>query len=308
MRRNELTIVLSLVVIGLIAAFWLVVLAPKRDQAASLKKDVDQLQSQLEQAQQAAAAGAQERKSFPVDYRKLVVLGKAVPEDGDQASLLVQLQQLADRSGVEFQSIDLSVAAGSATTPAPAPATSTSPTSTSSTGDTSATSTPTSASSSESTGAVPTEPASAPTEASAATLPIGASVGPAGLGVMPYNLKFTGQFFQIADFLKQLDAMVHTRHGAVNVHGRLLTVDAFTLAPIQASTDMDTFSLVPTLTADLSVTTYLTPPDQGISAGATPAGPAAMTVTPPSTAGSTATSTPTSSAVPSSTAPTATSP
>jgi type II secretory pathway pseudopilin PulG len=304
MRRNELTIVLSLVVIGLIAALWLVVLGPKRDRAASLKTDVDQLHSQLEQAQQVASAGAQEQKAFPVDYHKLVVLGKAVPQDGDQASLLVQLQQLADRSGVGFQSIDLSDAAGSATTPAPAPTTSTS---SSSTADTSATST-TSANSSASTGAVPTAPTPVATEASAATLPIGAAIGPAGLGVMPYDLKFTGKFFQITDFLKRLDAMVHTRHGTVNVNGRLLTVDAFTLAPIQASTDATTFTLVPTLTADLSVTTYLTPPDQGISVGADPAGPAATTMTPTSTAGSSATPTPTSSAVPGSVPPTATSP
>jgi type II secretory pathway pseudopilin PulG len=315
MRRNELTIVLSLAIIGLIVAVWLVVLGPKRDQAASLKKDVDQLQSQLEYAQQAAAAGAEEQKSFPADYRKLVVLGKAVPEDGDQASLLVQLQQLADRSGVGFQSIDLADA-GSATTPAPAPATSTSPTSSTSTsstatGDTSATSTPTSttsASSAGSTGAVPTQPTPDATEASAATLPIGASVGPAGLGVMPYELTFTGQFFQIADFMKRLDAMVHTRQGTVSVDGRLLTVDAFTLAPIQSSTNGDTFTLVPTLTADLSVTTYVTPPDQGITAGATPTGPAPAATTPVSTASSTATSTPTSSSVPGSAGPTATSP
>jgi Tfp pilus assembly protein PilO len=316
MRRNELTTVLSLAIIGLIVGVWLVVLAPKRDQAASLKKDVDQLQLQLDQAQQAAAAGAQEQKSFPDDYRKLVVLGKAVPEDGDQASLLVQLQQLADRSGVGFQSIDLADAAGSATTPAPAPATSTSPTSSTSTsstatGDTSTTSTPTSttgASSTESTGAVPAAPTPDATEASAATLPIGASVGPAGLGVMPYELTFTGQFFQIADFMKGLDAMVHTRHGTVGVTGRLLTVDAFTLAPIQASTNADTFTLVPTLTADLSVTTYVTPPDQGITAGATPTGPAPATTTLTATPGSTATSTSTSSSVPGSPGPTATSP
>ena len=316
MRRNELTTVLSLAIIGLIVGVWLVVLAPKRDQAAGLKKDVDQLQSQLVQAQQAAAAGVQEQKSFPDDYRKLVVLGKAVPEDGDQASLLVQLQQLADRSGVGFQSIDLADAAGSATTPAAAAATSTSPTSSTSTsstatGDASTTSTPTSttgASSTASTGAVPAEPTPDATEASAATLPIGASVGPAGLGVMPYELTFTGQFFQIADFMKGLDAMVHTRDGRVSVIGRLLTVDAFTLAPIQASTNADTFSLVPTLTADLSVTTYVTPPDQGITAGATPTGPAPATTTLASTPGSTATSTPTSSSVPGSPAPTATSP
>ena len=290
MRRNELTTVLSLAIIGLIVGVWLVVLAPKRDQAASLKKDVDQLQSQLEQAQQAAAAGAQEQKSFPADYRKLVVLGKAVPEDGDQASLLVQLQQIADRSGVGFQSIDLADAA-STTPTAPPPATSTSSTDTSSTGTTSA-------SPSGSSAAVPSEPTAA-TEASAATLPIGASVGPAGLPVMPYELKFTGQFFQIADFLKRLDAMVRTAHGAVNVNGRLLTVDAFTLAPIEAGTD--SVSLVPTLTADLSVTTYLTPADQGITAGATPTAPAITT--PASTAASTPTSSPVPGSPPPTTAP-----
>jgi len=117
---------------------------------------------------------------------------------------------------------------------------------------------------------------------------------------MPYELKFTGQFFQIADFLKRLDAMVRTAHGAVNVNGRLLTVDAFTLAPIEAGAD--SVSLVPTLTADLSVTTYLTPADQGITAGATPTAPAPAITTPASTA----TPTPTSSPVPGSPPPTTT--
>jgi Tfp pilus assembly protein PilO len=283
-KRNELTIVLSLVVVGLIGAFWMVALGPKRDQAANLKEDVAQLQLQLTEAQQAATAGEQERRSFPVDYRKLVVLGKAVPQDGDQASLLVQLQQLADRSGVEFQSIDLADAAGLSATAAPAPSTSTTSTSTSPT--------ETSASPSGSTAVATSDPTVDATEASAATLPIGAAVGPAGLPVMPYDLKFTGQFFQIADFLKHVDAMVHTRQGAVKVSGRLLTVDAFTLAPIQAATD--SVSVVPTLTADLSVTTYLAPADQGITAGATPTGPPPATTTPASTAGSTVTSTPTS--------------
>lgn len=316
MRRNELSTVLSLAIIALIVGVWLVVLAPKRDQAASLKSEVGQLQLQLTEARQAATVGEQERKSFPVDYRKLVVLGKAVPQDGDQASLLVQLQQLADRSGVEFQSIDLGDAAGLAPAPAPAPSTSTDSTATDSTSTSSTSTSSTSTNPTETTGATPpgstgvvaSAPTSAATEASAATLPIGAAVGPAGLPVMPYDLKFTGQFFQIADFLNSVDAMVHTRHGTVNVHGRLLTVDALTLAPIQVAAD--SVSLVPTLTADLSVTTYLAPADQGITAGATPTAPAPATATTTSTTGSTVTSTPTSSPVPvpGSAGPTATSP
>ena len=48
---------------------------------------------------------------------------------------------------------------------------------------------------------------------------------------MPYDLKFTGDFFQIANFLESLDEMVHMPHGEVDVTGRLLTVDGFALAP-----------------------------------------------------------------------------
>ena len=55
-------------------------------------------------------------------------------------------------------------------------------------------------------------------------------MGPAGLPVMPYSLKFTGDFFQIANFLESLDEMVHMPHGEVDVTGRLLTVDGFALA------------------------------------------------------------------------------
>ena len=293
MRRSELTIVLALAVAGMIAAFWLIVISPKRDEAASLKQDVDGLQSSVEQAQQAAAAGEQAREDFQVNYRRLVVLGKAVPADGDQAGLLVQLQRLADRSGVGFQSIDLTSSAQSASTPTP-PASSessvspippvTPPTGTAEDAATTAASTST----------------AAPTEAAAATLPIGASVGPAGLPVMPYNLKFTGDFFQIANFLESLDGMVHMPHGGVDVTGRLLTVDGFALAPEESAAGAS-LSAIPTLTANLSVTTYLTPADQGITAGATLGGPAPATsapVTPTPTSSTTTTpyAAPTSSA------------
>ena len=60
-----------------------------------------------------------------------------------------------------------------------------------------------------------------------------------------------------------------------------MTVDAFTLAPVQS--ESQGLTPVPTLTADLSVTTYLTPADQGLTGGATPTGPAPATATPAST-------------------------
>ena len=291
MRRSELTIVLALAVAGMIAAFWLIVISPKRDEAASLKQDVDGLQSSVDQAQQAAAAGEQAREDFEVNYRRLVVLGKAVPADGDQAGLLVQLQRLADRSGVGFQSIDLSASAQSASTPTTPPSSSVSPIP--------PVTPPTGTAEDAATTAASTSTA-VPTEAAAATLPIGASVGPAGLPVMPYDLKFTGDFFQIANFLESLDEMVHMPHGEVDVTGRLLTVDGFALAPEESAAGAS-LSAIPTLTANLSVTTYLTPADQGITAGATLGGPAPATsapVTPTPTSSTTTTpyAAPTSSA------------
>jgi Tfp pilus assembly protein PilO len=282
MRRNELTIVLTLAVIGMIAAFWLLVISPKRDQAASLTQDIDGLQVSLAEAEETAAAGEQARDDFRLNYRSLVVLGKAVPADGDQAGLLVQVLRLADRSGVEFRSIGLSASAQSTAAPAPTPSSSESPT---------PPATP-SAESVEDTGTPVASSSTAPaTEAAAATLPIGASVGPAGLPVMPYDLKFTGDFSQIATFLESLDEMVQMPHGEVDVTGRLLTVDGFELAPPKNAGGAS-LGPTPTLTATLAVTTYLTPADQGITAGATPTGPALASTAPASSTTTTATPAP----------------
>jgi Tfp pilus assembly protein PilO len=259
-RRTEQSIVLALVVVGLIVAFWMLVLSPKRNQASELADEVAQLRTSLTQAQNEVAAGQRAQKSFGIDYRRLVVLGKAVPADSEQASLLVQLQTLAQRSGVEFRTIDL---AQEGETPAPVPTSETSSESTDSSADAEA---PTS--STETTATVPP----VASEASAATLPIGASIGPAGLPVMPYDVSFTGGFFEIADFMERLDGMVEMRDGLIDVNGRLLTVNGFTLTPM-GSGPVET----PDLTVDLNVTTFLTPADQGITAGATPTGPAPET-------------------------------
>ena len=287
MRRTELTILLALAVLGMIAAFWLVVISPKRDESASLKDDIDGLRSSLAEAEQATAAGLQARDDFRISYRRLVVLGKAVPADGDQAGLLVQLQRLADHSGVEFQAIDLSsnaYSASEATTSSESPI----PPVTPSTGT------------AEDAGIPAASPSTAPaTEAAAATLPIGASVGPAGLPVMPYDLKFTGDFFEIANFLESLDQMVQMPNGEIDVTGRLLTVDGFALSPEQSAGGAS-LSADPTLAASLAVTTYLTPADQGVTAGATPSGP------PPGTSTTTATTTTTTPAAPTSSEPTPT--
>jgi hypothetical protein len=92
---------------------------------------------------------------------------------------------------------------------------------------------------------------------------------------MPYTLNFTGDFFHVADFIHGLDNLVKTTNAKVSVDGRLLTVNSFSLAPSEEG--------FPKLAATFSVTTYLTPPEQGLTGGATPSGPApTATATPAS--------------------------
>ena len=124
------------------------------------------------------------------------------------------------------------------------------------------------------------------TEVAASLLPLGASIGPAGLAVMPYTLTFEGDFFEIADFIEQLDKMVKTQNEKVLVDGRLITVDGFSLSPEgegEGSAPSSGGGSSPSLTASFEVTTYLTPPSQGTTAGATPSSPAASSATPAAT-------------------------
>ena len=86
---------------------------------------------------------------------------------------------------------------------------------------------------------------------------------------MPYGLNFTGSYFQVADFLQGVDDLIHT-HGTTQVgaDGRLLTIDGFSLSEPQGTGPN------PTLKVAISVTSYVAPASQGLTAGATPSGPA----------------------------------
>ena len=87
---------------------------------------------------------------------------------------------------------------------------------------------------------------------------------------MPYDLTFEGTYFDVANFLKGVDDLVHMRGtGQVSADGRLLTVGGFSLAPAENAPPGPN----PKLEVNLSVTSYVTPSDQGATAGASPTGP-----------------------------------
>lgn len=228
MKSSDRTVLLVVGIVGLIAAFWFLVLAPKRQEASDLASQVTSLEAEVAQEELNATAATSAEADFKSNYHELVTLGKAVPVDADTPSLLTQLQTLSARSDVLFNSITLGSGAGGGVTTAPATA----------------------------------------TEASASLLPIGATVGTAGLPIMPYELQFKGGFFDVADFFGRIDGMVSEKNGKVSVDGRLLTIDNFTMAPLdeEAKGAGD-------LAVSVNVTSYLSPADQGLTGGATPGGP-----------------------------------
>jgi Tfp pilus assembly protein PilO len=255
-KSSNGAIVAMLAIVALAGAFWVLALSPKREEAKKLGAQVEEAKASLAKHRAEAAQALEARRKFPVDYQQLVVLGKAVPGGDETASLLVQLNQIADRAGVKFSDFKLNPGSGGGAA-APAPAT------------------PAPAASGGGAGTPASNPVS-PTEAAASLLPLGATIGSAGLAVMPYSLTFEGSFFKIADFIKGLDSLVKTQNSRVAVDGRLITVNGFSLAP-------EPVKGFPELQATFSVTTYLTPPSQGVTAGATPAAPAPSTATPAST-------------------------
>jgi hypothetical protein len=259
MKAMDRLLLAGLVIAGLLAAFWFGVLAPKRDQASKLQTEIESLEASVAEQEQLATAAEQAKDAYSQNYHRLVVLGKAVPSDDDTSSLFVELQTIADESGVELDLIELSP--GESTGPATAAALTT------------ADQAPTESAPAEGSEPATVPTAAPPTEASAANLPLGAAVGTAGLPVMPYTLNLRGDFFALADFMNQLDELVGIREGQPFVRGRLITTDSFELGP-------DEQKGFPQLTATLTLTTFVTPADQGATAGATPSAPAPSTPAP----------------------------
>lgn len=252
MKRSDRLIVLVVPVLALAIGFWLLVLSPKQKEAAELEDKIETAQSRIEAAEAQVALAEQAREVFPENYSDVVKLGAAVPEENDQSTLIYDLAEIGRANSVNFRAFEVTDAAGEAPEVAPPPATETSP----------STETPPEEGTAVSAPAIPTE-------ASAATLPIGATVGAAGLPVTPYSFKFFGEFSTIADLFADIDKLVETPDDGEQpiVDGRLLTIDGFSLS-------VDPVHGFPRVQGDFGVTTYIVPPEQGLSAGATPAGPA----------------------------------
>ncbi len=294
MRGSDRAILLLLPLAAAIVAVWILVISPKRAEESDLADKVASLQSQVDATEGQAAQAELARKQFDDNYSALIDLGAAAPADDDQSTLVYTLSDIANQHDLRFSSFTLSetprgVDETATSTTTTTPSTTTTPTEGSTTTPTDSTATETGTTSTSTTSTSTT--AAPATEAAAATLPLGAAVGTAGFPVSSYGFTLEGKYFNATDFLADLDSLVDVSElKPPKVHGRLLTIDGFSFNLAQLED-------YPMITANLAVTAYEVPPEQGLDAGATATGPAPTGTTTDATT-TTTTAAPTASVTP----------
>jgi len=292
MSDRDKKILLGLIPLLMIAAFWFLAYKPKQDEAATAQSALESAQADQDTAESQAASVSSAKKGFGDDYTTIVRLGKAVPANVDMPSLLLQLDRAARGTHISFDQISTGERA---TVTATAQATDTT------------TSTPAKAGSAPGQQAQNAQSgvnqANATNQANANTAngtpPDGSTTSTGGaLESVPLTFSFNGTYFDLANFFHRMKRFVKVVNtGDIVVRGRLMTIDSFSFKTSQQG--------FPYLTASVSSTVYLAPKAEGVSAGATPAGPSSTTSAPASSSSSSSgggSSTPS----PSTTAPAAT--
>jgi hypothetical protein len=192
MTRSPKILIPALATVAAVAAFYFLALAPKREEAARLDKGIAAQRAELEQARSQVETYERARSNYKTNYKTLTRLGKAVPADDDVRSLLVQLDDAAKRSKVDFHSINVGAGVTSAT-----PA---------------------------------TADAAATAASGLAPAPGTVPVGSAGFSAMPFSFGFEGSFFRLSDFFNRVEDFVTVENNHIDVTGRLLMLGSISVA------------------------------------------------------------------------------
>ena len=280
LTARDRKILILLVPVAIIAAYWFLMLAPKREEATLVQDQLTEVQAERDTAVSRLAQLTVAKKSFADDYATVIYLGKSVPSNVDMPSLLVQLDRAARGTGINFTSVSTGDREGASATP---PADSATNTDTS----TSAQSDPGKAGEAAQNATDTANQASADSAAAAGGTPTTAAGGAAapGLESIPLTFEFNGSFFDLADFFHSMKRFVRVANDRIIVRGRLMTINSF---------KFDAKEAFPNIVATVDATVYLAPKAEGVSAGATPQGPAGAP--PADTGGQTASTSPTPAA------------
>jgi hypothetical protein len=321
MSDRDRKILLAVVPLIVIVAYWFLLLGPKRQEATTAKKAATHQTQRLADAKASAAQANGAKSDFAADYGEIVRLGKAIPSRVDMPSLLVQLDHAAAGTGIKFTRIQqgprtplvtASTTAAPGTTGTTPPATGTTGTPASGTtppagttappvaaGGTTAQSGPGTATEAANNASATSDKTNAATDAAATDTTTSTSTGgglPVGGGAATPGAPgatdaSSGGGLEtvpleldfVGNFFNLAD-FFHQVKRFVHVANNSVVVNGrlITIDGVSFGSEQTIF---PKIKATLKATVYLSPLSQGATAGATPAGPA----TTPAAAGTTTT-------------------
>ncbi len=266
--RKVLAVVLVLIVLG---GFWFLVVHKKQTAISAAETELTTAQAEQASAKAALLQAKELSEVKPASYNKLVRLGKAVPNNDDFQSLLIQVNDISDDAKVNFVSLSANTgasgsgvagsggttcdsgsssstgASGATAAPAPAPE----PAPTAATGSTGG--------STSATGSTGTSRTSSSKAASCSTAPTLTDITAksAGLVKYEYSFVFDGSFFRLHTVFDNILELVKVNNGRVGVTGRLLDISSINITTksfpeLSATVAMTGYSIPPTTTVDSS--------------------------------------------------------
>lgn len=223
MNARDRKLLRILAPLAVFALYWLLLLNPALDRRAALEEPLAAATGERDSAVAEAAQVGAAQRHYDSDYAELVELSKAIPQNVAVSDLMRELNAAAKGTGIEFTNITMGAGEPAA--------------------------------------GEQTAPAGAAPSTTTAT---GTSGAPApGLDEIPVELTFDGRFFDLADLFRSIQRFVTVADERLEVRGRLIRIDGFTL-------DSATF---PGITARISATVFAAPVAEGVTGGATPVGP-----------------------------------
>ncbi len=103
-RRFRLILIAVIIVAVAVAAFFLLI-NPIRGEITSLQSQIDEQDALIAAAEREVAKAPEIQKQGRANEARLIELSKMIPDAAEVPSLIIQIQDLADKSGIEFTQV-----------------------------------------------------------------------------------------------------------------------------------------------------------------------------------------------------------
>jgi hypothetical protein len=123
MTSRDRLVLIGLGALAMLAAVYLLVVAPERKQASSLNAQVAAASAQLASAEGQVVNARADQTRYASAYASIVSLGKAVPASEEVPALMYQLAHASNQKHVDFTSISTGASGAASASTASAPAT-----------------------------------------------------------------------------------------------------------------------------------------------------------------------------------------